>query len=141
MLIPRSAGRIRISSRLYGEKVVVFHDVSAVYFKVRPQGPPHMDEQPHHSEFQSSEDLLEFLREHSDDIDSVVIPVQHSVEFHGPAGQRLNTTKVGAVLKLCSGRLQLISREDAAMLINDGVLQRMKIKCVLDPLDGSGDAT
>ncbi len=100
-----------------------------------------MDEQTYNSEFQSSEDLLEFLREHSDDIDIVIIPVQTIVEFRSPTGKRLKANKVGAVLKMCSGRSQVINRDDDAMLINDGVLQRMKIKCVLDPLDSSGDAT
>ena len=100
-----------------------------------------MEEQPFNTEFPSSEELLAYLREHSDDIENVTIPVRPYVAFHIPEGRRFKADNVGAVIKLCSGRALVIHRDDAAMLINDGVLQRMKIKCVLDPLDGAGDAT
>ncbi len=93
-----------------------------------------MDDQPKNKQFASSEELLRFLRERCDDIDSVVIPVQEGVTQLGPEGQRNTITGVGAIIRLCDGSLNTIHRHDAEMLINDGVLQRLRIKCVLDPL-------
>ena len=94
-----------------------------------------MDEEPENYEFATREEILAYLREHCDDIDSVVIPVQPGIDIAGPDGQRRRVMNVGAILKTCGGGRKAIHREDAAMLINDGVLQRLKIKCVLDPLE------
>ena len=93
-----------------------------------------MANRPEDREFKSEGELLEYLREHVDDIENVVIPVQEGIDFISPSGQRDRRKHVGAWIKLCSGGSLAIRREDAAMLITDGVLQRMKIKCVLDTL-------
>lgn len=86
--------------------------------------------------FESSDELLAYLREHTDDIEKVVIPIQPAVELRDAAGNRVAARRAaGAWLQLCGGDSILLSREDAAMLINDGVLQRMNIKCVLDTLE------
>jgi hypothetical protein len=77
---------------------------------------------------------LAYLREHTDDIDLVSIPVQQGAAFGGPGGHKIQMAGVGAVLKTCSGRRLAISRDDAEVLINDGVLQRLKIRCKLDTL-------
>jgi hypothetical protein len=92
-----------------------------------------MSEVPEDRRFSSSDELLKFLREQVDDIDRVVIPVQEAVEVRKQTETQV-VSNVGAVVKLCSGNSFFLTREDAAMLINDGVLQRLKIKCVLDPL-------
>jgi hypothetical protein len=94
----------------------------------------HMSDVPEDRQFKSAEEMLRFLKEHVDDIENVVIPVQEAVEVRGPQGERRVTNGVGAWIKLCGGNSMMISRDDAAMLINDGVLQRLRIKCVLDPL-------
>ena len=93
-----------------------------------------MAKRPEDREFKSDSELLEYLREHVEDIENVVIPVQEGIDFISPSGQRDRRKRVGAWIKLRSGGSLAIHREDAAMLINDGVLQRMKIKCVLDTL-------
>ena len=87
--------------------------------------------------FQSSEALLKYLREQLDDIEGVVIPVQEGVAFTNLEGRTIQQRNVGAVIKLCSGEWIAVHRNDAAMLINDGVLQRMKIKCSLETLKKS----
>jgi predicted nucleic acid-binding protein len=103
-----------------------------------PEDSPRAVEQPSTTVFPTSEELLTYLREYTDDIEDVVIPIGSGIiRATGPDGHRIVRHNVGAVIRLCSGRTVLIGREDAAMLINDGVLQRMKIKCVLDPLDSS----
>lgn len=96
-----------------------------------------MEEQPSYERFPTPEALLEYLRERSDDIETVNIPVQPHIALVAPDGRSQKKSNVGAMLKLCSGRSLMIHREDAEMLINDGVLQRLKIRCILDPLDGS----
>lgn len=94
-----------------------------------------MSEKPEDRMFNTSEELLQYLREHSDDIEGVTIPVLEGVDFVNQRdGQRIRRTNVGAIVEVVSGRSFVISREDAEMLINDGVLQRMRIKCVLSPL-------
>jgi hypothetical protein len=96
-----------------------------------------MDKRPRDEQFPSSAALLKFLRENVDDIESVVIPVTSApLAIRDPQGRVRKVMKgAGAWIKLCGGESLLLSRDDAAMLINDGVLQRLKIKCVLDPLD------
>ena len=94
-----------------------------------------MSEEREDKQFKTSEQLLQFLKEKLDDIDSVVIPVQESVQVRDAQGRPKHVANgVGALIRLCDGHSMMISRDDAAMLINDGVLQRLKIKCVLDPL-------
>lgn len=93
-----------------------------------------MADVPESFQFETSDQLLEYLREHTDDIDSVVIPVQEGITFVGPQGQQMPMKNIGAILNRCAGGPLVIHREDAAMLINDGVLQRLRIKCILDPL-------
>jgi hypothetical protein len=93
-----------------------------------------MTDIPENQRFESDEELLAFLRERTDDIEAVIIPVQEGVEFVGPQGQRVRMPNVGAILQMCSGEQASLHREDAEMLINDGVLQRLRIKCVLDTL-------
>ena len=93
-----------------------------------------MSDEPSDIRFSTTEELIQYLREHVDDVDSVVIPVQEAVQVQGPNRRPQVWKGVGALLKLCDGRSLALRREDAARLINDGVLQRMKIKCVIDPL-------
>lgn len=85
--------------------------------------------------FRSSEELIVYLRSRVDDVQDVLIPVQSKIQVAGPEGQRHVMGRVGAWIRLCGGDSILIGREDAAMLINDGVLQRLGIPCVLDPLE------
>ena len=87
--------------------------------------------------FPSSAEFLAFLRETSDDMKSVTIPVQPAIEIVGPQGDKKRAKNVGAVIELCSGKSVFLHREDAEMLLNDGVLARMKVPCVLSTLDRS----
>jgi hypothetical protein len=84
--------------------------------------------------FDSDEEMMQFLREHSDSIDSVIIPVQNGILLRGPNGESAFQNRAGAFLRMCDGSSITLFREDAEMLINDGVLQRMNIKCTLLPL-------
>src|SRR5436190_16967655 len=94
-----------------------------------------MSDQPESGRFETSEQLLRYLKDKVDDIDSILIPIQEKLQITDANGRPKQVAKnMGAWIKLCDGRSIMISRDDAAMLINDGILQRLKIKCVLDTL-------
>lgn len=79
-------------------------------------------------------ELLRELQERSDDIDSVTIQVANGVYMKGPQGQQTYSKNAGAFIRMCDGTSRLIHRDDAAELLNDGILNRMKIPIVLLPL-------
>lgn len=93
-----------------------------------------MADQPRSRTFESDQDLLDFLVEHADDIDEVVIPVQEGLEMRGPNGERVAYPNAGAWIKLCTGGGATIHRETAERFINQGVLQRMEIPVKLATL-------
>ena len=97
-----------------------------------------MSESPEMRRFRSSEELMAYLRETSDDMVSVTIPVQPKVDIIDPQGKRERVVRdVGAIIATSSGRSLLFHREDMQMLLNDGLLVRMKIPCILSTIDGS----
>ena len=79
-------------------------------------------------------ELLRELQERSDDIESVTIQVANGIYTKGPQGPQYYSRNAGALIKMCDGTLRLIHRDDAAELLNDGILNRMKIPIVLLPL-------
>lgn len=94
-----------------------------------------MSDHPKDKKIMTSEALMDYLRERVNDIDHVVIPVQVVTRVRAPNRSSEVWSNVGALIKLTSGEFAAISCDDAEMLINDGVLQKMKIKCKLDSLE------
>jgi len=86
------------------------------------------------SYFDSSDELFEYFREHADDIESVIVPVQDGMMLSGPQGQHHYAKGCGAMVKLVDGTSRLIHRGEAENLINDGLLQRLRVKVKLLPL-------
>jgi hypothetical protein len=84
--------------------------------------------------FESSELLFQYFRDHADDVESVIIPVQDGMMLVGPQGQQHYAKGCGAMIKMVDGTSRLIHREEAETLINDGLLQRLRVKCKLFPL-------
>jgi len=97
-----------------------------------------MADTPEDGFFNSSDELLKYLRDKVDDIDSVVIPINPApMQITDAQGRPRRTMRgVGAQIRLCDGRFLLVHPQDAEMLINDGILQRLKIKCQLKPMEG-----
>lgn len=81
----------------------------------------------------SAEELLKALRERSDDFDCVTIHVPADLVLRGPHGQKKLAKDVCGGIKMCNGETLLIHRDDMEVLLNDGILQRMKIRVVLSP--------
>ncbi len=72
--------------------------------------------------------LLNYIRERSDDIEKAVIPQHLSVVFQ-PSGERV---EAGLVLHLMSGEVLIVNQKgDAETVLNDGILNRMKIRIEL----------
>jgi hypothetical protein len=77
--------------------------------------------------FGSSEALLRFVQERSEDIDRVEIYGPGAVLTTG--GERpYRIANFIMLLHFMSGEKKMISRDDAEILLNDGILNRMRIK-------------
>jgi hypothetical protein len=85
-------------------------------------------------EFSSEKELMAYLKEHADDIESLVVPIQPEVQMTGQGLPPVRFKTPCVVLNLCNGAPTLIHYKIAEKLINDGVLQRLNIPCVLDTL-------
>jgi hypothetical protein len=72
--------------------------------------------------------LLQYIREKADDIEKAVIPQHLSIVFH-PSGEQV---EAGLVFHLVSGEVLIVKeKQDAEAVLNDGILNRMKIKIEL----------
>jgi hypothetical protein len=81
-------------------------------------------------DFGSSENLLRYVQEKSDDWERAVIYCTDWVQMtfpNGAATGRLPTKNLGMVL-YTSDRPVLLTKTDAAVVLNDGILNRMKIR-------------
>jgi hypothetical protein len=78
------------------------------------------------TDFGSSEAVLKHIQERSDDIERAVIP-QGDVSITNPntSTRRMNP---GMVIYMIGGKKALLAREDAELVLNDGILHRMRIK-------------
>jgi hypothetical protein len=87
-----------------------------------------MVEMPEFFDFGSSEKLLEYIKERSDDIEKVVI-LPPGVALHY-MGQQMGPPQQGfsMMLHFVGGKREQICQADAEILLNDGILSRMKLK-------------
>ncbi|MBA4032390.1 MAG: hypothetical protein C0478_16080 [Planctomyces sp.] len=92
-----------------------------------------MTSEPRQEQFGSSSELLKRLQERADDLDQLSIMVVNDLPMVGPKGQGLLAKNSCGVLKTCSGESIVINRNDLEILLNDGILQRMKIPISLVP--------
>ena len=75
-----------------------------------------------------TEGLLQYIRERTDDIEKAVIPQHLSVVFH-PGEEEV---EAALVLHLISGETLIVQEKaDAEAVLNDGILNRMKIRIEL----------
>ncbi len=76
--------------------------------------------------FGSSEALLRDIQERSEDIEKAVIP-RCKVITITRNGQPRYDVEIGIVLHLLSGETDMLVPTDALIVLNDGILNRMKI--------------
>lgn len=91
------------------------------------------DEQPNIGQFhfEADEDALRYLKARADDIASVAIPVGGPVSvLH--KGQTLGPYQgMGMIVFMVSGDIHLLRPSRAELILNDGFLNRMRIKISL----------
>ena len=77
--------------------------------------------------FESSAELLTFIREKADDIEKVVIPNTGSsiLTFHGMSVNFIND--LGMIIHTLQQRI-LVGESNAEVILNDGILGRMRVK-------------
>ena len=89
-----------------------------------------VEERPRYEKFASSEELLAFIKEKSDDIDRVVIPQMSELQISYRGMPVTKTDKVGMILHMID-HMSVLVPSDAEMVLNDGILNRMNIKIEL----------
>ena len=73
-------------------------------------------------------ELVRYIQERSDDIEKVVIPQHPCIAFPATGEQ----VEAGLVIHLIGGDLKIIpNKQDAEAVLNDGILQRMRIRIEL----------
>ena len=81
--------------------------------------------------FDTSGEMLDYLKEHSDSVEQALVYVFGFPEFtNAKTGQKRTLKDVGMTLVLCDGRKMNLPRQHAVELLNDGLLSRMRIKTV-----------
>lgn len=84
-------------------------------------------------QFPNSEELLRHLQERSDDFESVQLMVPNDIPVVGPNGEQRLLKECCGIIKTCNGSPIAIHREEFEKLLNDGILQRLKIPISLVP--------
>lgn len=77
---------------------------------------------PEEIRFESAGELLDFLREHVDDVELVEITASQFAVINGK-----KVKGVGAVLHLCSGIRRVIGLGEAERLLKEGIFERLRI--------------
>ena len=88
------------------------------------------DEQARLYDFGDSDGVLAYIKERSDDIEKAVIPQMRSIDLVGKDGVVANI-EAGLILHLCDGHKQFVTPVDAEIVLNDGILNRMRIRIEL----------
>jgi len=81
-------------------------------------------------DFGTTEKLIRFIQEKSDDLEFVEIP-QSPTMVGVEDGIKVSQRIVGMILYFAGGKKSLLTSNDAEALLNDGLLNRMKIKIKL----------
>lgn len=92
-----------------------------------------MSEDPEDLHFATSEELLKWLQERSDDFDGVSIMVANDLLISGPHGEKLLAENCCAMIIKFNGESIMIHREELEALLNNGILQKMRIPISLIP--------
>lgn len=93
-----------------------------------------MSDRPSVRYFETSEDLRQYVTEHVDDFEQIDIQVVENLVMGGPRDEAArNIHNCCAAIQTCNGELNFIHREHLQDLMNQGVLERLKIRVSLVP--------
>ena len=73
------------------------------------------------------DELLDYLREHSDDIERVDVVVAGQLSLTNGEGSFVSVPGACCVVRGVAGNAFMLAREDLQDLLNAGVLQRLRI--------------
>lgn len=84
-----------------------------------------------HVHFDSDEDALRFLKARADDILQVAIPISGPLEVRHQGKIIGPIHGIGMIVFMVSGDIHLFRPPRAELILNDGFLNRMRIKIAL----------
>lgn len=84
-------------------------------------------------QFESSEKLIQHIKEKCDDIDCVCINLAGGIRRTKPDGTTSIVAGVGAIIQYCDKSTSIIHFQDAELLLNDGILNKLRIPIRLVP--------
>lgn len=81
------------------------------------------------TDFGSTENVLRHIKERADDLLEAVIPLTPAVRIEPEETYPgLAMRNVGLILRYLDGSQSLIHKDAAELVLNDGILNRMKVK-------------
>lgn len=89
-----------------------------------------MSDQPFLNEFGGSDKLLAYLKEKSEQIEKAVIPQFPFITIVYD-GEDIADHETGMVIQMIDGSRTILRPRDAEMILNDGILNRMRIRIQL----------
>ena len=89
-----------------------------------------MAQEPEFTDLGSSDALLAYIKSISDDIEKAVIPQTPEI-FLTDGQQTIGHYPVGMVLYMVNSHMKFLHHKDAEILLNDGLLNRLRIKIEL----------
>ena len=89
------------------------------------------DPQAEFNDFGSTEALVKDIQERSDDITKVVLLRKKNALTRNGASF-LDLSNTGMILHFVGGKARLVTIQDAQAILNDGILNRMKIRIEID---------
>lgn len=82
--------------------------------------------------FGSTDEVLDYIRERSDEIERVVIPQHPVVTLYDPQnGEDRQSIEAGMIIHLTTGNYQVLTPSEAETVLNSGILHRRRIRIEL----------
>lgn len=83
-------------------------------------------------QFSSNDEVLDYIRERCDDIERVVIPQHPFITLFDPQNQEdKRDIEAGMIIHLVSGNYQVLTPAEAEAVLNNGILNRRRIRIEL----------
>lgn len=76
--------------------------------------------------YESSGELLRVIQERSDDIERAIVTPPGFV-MENPDGRKVRFPAFTLIFKTVSGQQLVVGKDDAEVVLNDGILTRMKV--------------
>ncbi len=88
----------------------------------------------------TTQQIVQVIKDKADDISEVVIGVHGKIPMHGPAGQ-YEERKGAGTINFVDGDIKIVDARALEAMLNDGLLNRLRIKIRLIPLADRGEGS